>query len=276
MRNRGPFCCSQFANSSFWRLCFYILSIRLQIIIFETGLLMKNKYIILAVLPILFQGNLYSKDKYADLDAIIINELRSAQKAMDSSAKLELEPILHSLVSFARKTDNNRQVAIDKILGIQKVLQVCKSEKYKTNWELICSYFSSNPEIVIKQIDPALAKVHKALADLKVTTFEYRYALRAIAAAAVVGVSLVVASVAAYKKPTIRKSSQDFDDDNLRNLTDAALADEQAGRNPLAAGQGDMFAFDVERYPGQFSQGTVRQAVLNDSEAFSGVDYNSL
>ena len=195
-----------------------------------------KKYILLACLPLLSQETLHTKDPYADLDAIILNELRAAQKTIHSSAKLELEPILHALVYFGKKSNNNRQIAIDNLVRIQKALQECKAQQYKTSWDTICSYFSSNPKIVTQQIDPALAKVNKALADLKVTQSEYT-----LAATIIIGSIITIAAIDAIigtsyifreQKQPLHTSDQP---DSQETTSDTVLNDSYV--NPLQTSQ---------------------------------------
>ena len=186
-----------------------------------------KKYILLALLPCLMQESLYAKDQYADLDAMIINELRAARKVMNNSTKLELESILHALVSFAKKGRNNRQVAINGIVLIKKALQECKDEQYKTSWDAICSFFSSNPKIVMQQIDPALKKVNKALADLKVTQSEYNLSAAAITAVSVVAIAVLVAGV--KYGPDIYKQFAPHNQSSVSRFSDAPTAPPRGG-----------------------------------------------
>ena len=158
---------------------------------------MKNKYIILAFIPILFQSALYCENQFKNIDQMIINELKDAQSLMKSTTiVLELQHILDALVMFAKKTPNTRDAAITHIITIKKALQKSRSEEYKTNWDTICSFFGSDPKKVKDEINPAIAKTNKALKDLNVVSSSYGYipAVAGIAvgaAAAATGVAIL-------------------------------------------------------------------------------------
>ena len=58
-----------------------------------------KKYVIMALLPIIFQGAVYG----ADLNAILMTELQNARKISHYSGPLKFDPVLETLVSFSQK-----------------------------------------------------------------------------------------------------------------------------------------------------------------------------
>lgn len=151
---------------------------------------MKNKYMILALLPILFQSALYG----ADLNNMIRTELENARELVSRNTALKLEPILDALVRYAKKSDSNSVRAINKIKDIKNALLQYRSEQYTSNWYNICSYFKSNPEIVTTQIDPAITKVNDALKTLQSNASIYGYvkSMALITVVALIGAAVYV------------------------------------------------------------------------------------
>ena len=133
---------------------------------------MKNNYMILALLPILFQSALYCEDQFKDINQIIMPQLQSAQRLMRSSTALELQPILDALVSFSKKRYYISET-VDQMKFIKFALAKYRAAEYKTTWDNICWFFGSNPKKVVEEIDPAIKKVDNALeavrANLKPT-----------------------------------------------------------------------------------------------------------
>ena len=72
---------------------------------------MKNNYILVALLPLLFQSALSG----ADLNAMIKTELENARRMTRIHVKLELEPVLHALVAHGKKSDANSIQAVNAI-----------------------------------------------------------------------------------------------------------------------------------------------------------------
>ena len=139
-----------------------------------------NKYSILALLPILFQMSLYADVVVCpDLDMLIKNELQAAQIVMNKPIKLELQAVLDALILFAGKSKNNRTVGIESILLIQKSVNQCKSQQY-TTWSSFTSLFGFHPELVTREIQPALKAIDSSLKSLNVSQSEISTASKVI------------------------------------------------------------------------------------------------
>jgi len=215
-----------------------------------------KKYIMMAIVPFICINTVLAKDRFSDLDAIIASELRAAQKTINKNLKLELKPILHELVLWGNKNET-RTIAIGLIVRIQKALRICKSEQYNPAWYDVCGLFSSKPEMVTKQIEPALKEVDKALQSLKVNQFEMRAAFKAVGLA-VVGIAIVTAGFAtryklihnAHIASSGNISLQDQYRKDLEHIGNAALAQERADRNPGKV----LLKGAPVKYPGQFDQ----------------------
>lgn len=117
----------RFSNSRFWHSHFCILNIvRLQINLKKRGFFYE-KYIIMALLPIIFQGALYSADSNADLNKAIKSELISAKRVMNNvNIPLELNLIVPVLLSYVERKRISRMVAIDQIKAIKNALEKSK------------------------------------------------------------------------------------------------------------------------------------------------------
>jgi hypothetical protein len=75
-----------------------------------------KKYLIMAVLPIIFQGALYGSNSYADLNKAIQSELISARRAMNNvRVPLDVDVIVPTLLSLVESKRMSRMVAIDKM-----------------------------------------------------------------------------------------------------------------------------------------------------------------
>ena len=146
---------------------------------------MNNKYVILALLPIIFHINIYADTVICpDLDMLIKNELQAAQIVMNKPVKLELQPVLDALVLFAGKSKNNRTIGIESILLIQKSVNQCKSQQY-TTWSSFTSLFGFHPELVTREIQPALKAIDSSLKILNVSQGEISTASKVIGTVAV-------------------------------------------------------------------------------------------
>ena len=139
-----------------------------------------NKYSVLMLLPILFQINIYADAVVCpDLDMLIKNELQAAQIVMNKPIKLELQAVLDALILFAGKSKNNRTVGIESILLIQKSVNQCKSQQY-TTWSSFTSLFGFHPELVTREIQPALKAIDSSLKSLNVSQSEISTASKVI------------------------------------------------------------------------------------------------
>ncbi len=151
--------------------------------------MMKNQYMILALMPILFQSALYCVNS---IDQIIMPQLQSSQLLMRSSTILELQPILDALVIFAKKGEALALTAIDQMKSMKAALQKHRTEQYKTTWDDLYWLFGSNPKKVTEEIDPALAKVDKALKTLETNSSNLGYKIAVGTAATLAAVILAV------------------------------------------------------------------------------------
>ena len=121
--------------------------------------MMKHKYMILALLPILFQSALYC----AEIDQMIMPQLQSAQQIMGNNTTLALKPILGALNSYGQIGISQADAAVDQMKGLKAALAQCEKEEYKTTWDTISWAFGVKPKKVVKEIKPAINNVNGAL-----------------------------------------------------------------------------------------------------------------
>lgn len=133
-----------------------------------------KKHILIALLPILFQANIYCENVQNNIDEIILPALKTARFVMKSlNTPLILDPILSELKIFAQKNKNAYILAISQIKNINDALQTYKSKQYSSTWS---RWFGLTPEIVTKQINPAIQKVknaHKSILEINNEIFKY-------------------------------------------------------------------------------------------------------
>ena len=198
-----------------------------------------KKHMIMALLPLLFQSALYG----ADLNAMIKTELENARRVTNiRMIKLELDPVLHALVAHGKKSDANSVKAVNAIKDIKNALLQYRSEQYTANWYDITAYFKSNPEIVSKEIDPAITKVNNALQELQKNASIYNYANAAklIGVVAAIGATVGVVAVAKSFSSDTRIS---FNPETLDNLiNDAIKSSDGPNTNPA-----ETEAFEASR-----------------------------
>ena len=163
-----------------------------------------KKYIVLAVLPMLFHNVAYCVDRddtivtmqdgYLDsqLNRAIMVPLHNACKAMNKPIHNDFNYVLSALLSYAGKSRNNKIVAIDQIQKIQDALLYYKSLQYPTKWS---EWFGTNPEIVTEMIDPALDKIDDALESLDAYKIDSRYAALFTPVNTLIATALVVYSI---------------------------------------------------------------------------------
>ena len=162
---------------------------------------MKNKYLILAALPMIFQNALYC----ADINTILKTELQNALRIMNIRMNPELEPVLHALVKHGKKSDAYSVKAINAIKDIKNALLLYRSEQYTSNWMKFCKVFNVHPEKVSQEIDPALKKVNNALQELQANASIYGY----VKAGALVAVVLATGAVINIVSSWLTDSSSD-------------------------------------------------------------------
>ena len=85
---------------------------------------MKNNYILLALLPILFQGALYA----SDINQVIHQQLLSARKAMNSHVKSELDAVLPALLESVQTGAITKNAAIENLKAIKVALECTPPE----------------------------------------------------------------------------------------------------------------------------------------------------
>ena len=131
-----------------------------------------KKYIIMALLPLIFQGDMQCVDYNADLNKAIQQQLISARKAIDNvKLPLELDPILGALVSYARRGDSQSVEAINKMEKIGDALEQYKVDQY-TSWTW---YFGPTPAIVKDYIQPAIGRVVDNLKSIQTNAMSLGY-----------------------------------------------------------------------------------------------------
>ena len=138
-----------------------------------------NKYIVLALLPVLFQSTIECSNANADINHAIQQQLISARKSIGNiKLTLDLDVILQALVSFAKRSDDQAVEAVHRMDDIRMALQQYRSDQY-TAWATIQSWFNYHPEIVTQHIDPAIARVDAALSTLKTNSNSLGYKVAA-------------------------------------------------------------------------------------------------
>ena len=178
-----------------------------------------NKRLLMVLMPLLFQSNIYCEDPYKDIDQMIMPQLQSAQQAMNNSTKLELQRILDALISFAKQGNNQANIAVDQMKFIKAALAKYRTEEYKTTWDNICWFFGSNPKKVVEEIDPAIDKVNTALKTLSKNSSNLGYTV----AAGIAG-GAALATIAAAALWVIRSGNSDSKKDEDEAFTELTLA----------------------------------------------------
>ena len=185
---------------------------------------MKNNYILLALLPILFQGALYA----SDINQVIHQQLLSARKAMNSHVKSELDAVLPALLESVQTGAITKNAAIENLKAIKVALETYKSEQYPTYWS---RYFGLTPEIVKNQIQPALDKVNNALTTLTAwTTSSY---IKAGTAAILATTAIAVSGVAIKNSWNSQSGNAQKSSKSLREKIDYAQGSAHAARITL-------------------------------------------
>ena len=235
-----------------------------------------KKYMIVALLPILFQSALYG----ADLNNMIRTELENARGLVNRNTVLELDPVLHALVHYAKKSDSNSVKAINKIKDIKNALLQYRSEQYTSNWYNICSYFKSNPEIVTNEIDPAIKKVNATLKTLQSNASIYGY----VKAAALVAFVVLIGTAIYVKREDIKEVGnqlrEDYNSGELRKQVGQAAntaGSYAQGHYRELRGQNTTVATAVRAAQGdEFSQARIKKQVgqrqLNALSSALGLD----
>ncbi len=143
---------------------------------------MKKNYILLALLPVLFQSALYC----AEIDQVIMSQLKDAQAIMKSTTiALNLQSILDALVLFAKKGSDEAIKAVDSMKSIKVALAHYREEKQE-DWKKSRSwsdYLARKESEEIKNIiDPAIKNVDNHLKQLEVNSNNLGFTIAATAA----------------------------------------------------------------------------------------------
>ena len=151
-----------------------------------------KKYMIMALVLIMFQQDVSCSNSHAKLNKAIQQDLISARNVMNSNVKLELDSLLPALLTDVATGKMSKSVAIAKIKAIKTSLERYKSEHTTWSW-----WFGSTPEIVKDYINPALAKVDVALKALNASTTNYSFliggtSILAVAAIVLGGVAYII------------------------------------------------------------------------------------
>ena len=154
-----------------------------------------KKYIIMALLPLIFQGDMQCVDYNADLNKAIQQQLISARKAIGNvKLPLELDRILLALVSYAKRGDNQSVEAINKMEKIGDALEQYKVDQY-TSWTW---YFGPTPAIVKDYIQPAIGRVVDNLKSIQTNAMSLGYKIALVASGAALTAILAGAGLAGW------------------------------------------------------------------------------
>lgn len=126
-----------------------------------------KKYMILALLPALLQGELYGTSK--SLNSMIENELQSARDLMHLRIELNLEKIVDELIRYAKIGDVQYTSARMQLALIKSALERKRSEQYDTAWSKFMWAFGKYPDFVVTDIDPAIKMINEADRSIYIT-----------------------------------------------------------------------------------------------------------
>ncbi len=134
---------------------------------------MSNKIPTWALAAMLFNSAPHSEvdSQYKDLNPKLINEFQSAQTTMNSSTPLQLKSILNDLVTFG-KIQGNRAKAISAIFKINDSVKKIEDQQYVTTLDRMYYLIGIYPDLVKKEIKPALAAIDEALKKLDVEPYK--------------------------------------------------------------------------------------------------------
>lgn len=134
-----------------------------------------NKYMLMALLPIIFQNTIYCDNSHAEFHQEMMPYLIRARQAMRNvNVALELDPILNALNSYAAVGATEKNQAIAQLRSIKKSLENYEAKQYPTTFS---RWFGSTPQIVTEKIRPALQQVNNSLKKLNASSNNYGYAI---------------------------------------------------------------------------------------------------
>ena len=130
-----------------------------------------KKYILLALVPVLFHGALHS----SELNQVMQPGLQNIYQLLKQQIHLhDLDSALNGLLDAVKNGTVGKDAAIAKVEELQKALKNYKAKQYPSYF---MSFFVSTPNVVKNEIQPALDKVNKALAELKASIANTLYNL---------------------------------------------------------------------------------------------------
>ena len=128
----------------------------------------------------------------AQINKVVEHELQRARDTMRIKIPLDLDLILSALVSYGTLPGYSKDVlAINHMKSIKNALQNYKKKQYS---HFLHRWFGSTPEIVKSEINPAIAKVDRALAFLDTSLINGYAVGAALAGAGLLAGSYFVAS----------------------------------------------------------------------------------
>ena len=153
---------------------------------------MMKKYILLALVPVLFHGALHS----SELNQVMQPGLQNIYQLLKQQIHLhDLDSALNGLLDAVKNGTVGKDAAIAKVEELQKALKNYKAKQYPSYF---MSFFVSTPNVVKNEIQPALDKVNKALAELKASIANTLYNLAMDPYVNLGVVALSTAATAAY------------------------------------------------------------------------------
>ena len=127
-----------------------------------------KKYIKLMIVPVLFQSLLYGQSFDADMYKAIEPSVKLAAQLVrnieNPIVSIDFDSVLNGVVRSVLSGAVHRNIAIKRLKAIETSLENYKRKQY-SNYFL--SWFTSTPDRVKYQIQPALDKVHAALSILQ-------------------------------------------------------------------------------------------------------------
>jgi len=198
-----------------------------------------KKYIMLAMVPLLFQHSVQSNTHISEIDGMLMPYYQYASMLMHKPrVEKSLGRVLNELYLHAGKGGNAREVAVGQIVAIQKVLESNQAEQIKNlsygDWLL-----GSKPAHIRKKFKPALDKVKDVLKKLHVSSSEYSIAAigLGVAALTVAAAGIGLWAAGPEGRALLLQGKNPFAVVKAQDYRDAAQAYNQASRNWMFLGE---------------------------------------
>ena len=153
-----------------------------------------KKYMLIALLPVMFQSEIYGTTK--NLNSMIETELQVARESMRLRTDLDLEKIVNALISHAKIGNGPYNNARIQLAAIRNILEQKRNEQYDTTWSKFLWAFGKYPDFVVTDIDPAIRMVKEADRSIYITKMS-QYASDAAYVGGTVAVGAVLISAGA-------------------------------------------------------------------------------